>query len=134
MLLQAISGLSGGSSGWTAMAASGCGLPGLKRVILTTRSAPEIGTHIYSVLNLSACHFLDSIVSPIAGKVLTNRSWSASRIRTFYGTVESPTVESLPGICWDEAGRPGARRGLRNRHSDLRRSGARVEGSRHRCF
>src|SRR6266403_1340845 len=50
MLLQAISGLSGGSSGWTAMAASGCGLPGLKRVILTTRSAPEIVTHIYSVL------------------------------------------------------------------------------------
>jgi hypothetical protein len=75
MLLQAISGLSGGSSGWTAMAASGCGLPGLKRVILTTRSAPEIVTHIYSVLT-SAWHFFGSIVSPIAGKALTNRSWS----------------------------------------------------------
>jgi hypothetical protein len=32
------------------MAASGCGLPGFKRVNLTTRSAPEIVTHIYSVL------------------------------------------------------------------------------------
>ena|ERR1700758_1658397 len=39
MLLHAISGFRGGTPGWTAMAAFGSRLPGLKCVILTTRSA-----------------------------------------------------------------------------------------------
>ena len=50
------------------MAASGCGLPGLKRVILTTRSAPEIVTHIYSVLTSRHAIFSTRSFHPIAGK------------------------------------------------------------------